>query len=161
MTGEEVSGPAGPKVLRLLYFVGAGVICTAAINKYRDYERKTLIQQQQQLKTKAVAVEAPTSPDSAVATHLRTADCFHVSCNLEIIGLRCILYPPETLLSWRAVHKTTVFAQCFASGKKKMGVDLCRCSLMQIQIRLRLSSSEQGEITYFSEPWNWKPIKWL
>ncbi|QHN96387.1 hypothetical protein HN51_044196 [Arachis hypogaea] len=68
MTGEEVSGPAGPKVLRLLYFVGAGVICTAAINKYRDYERKTLIQQQQQLKTKAVAVEAPTSPDSAVAT---------------------------------------------------------------------------------------------
>ncbi|KAL4366110.1 hypothetical protein HN51_026478 [Arachis hypogaea] len=69
MTGEEVSGPAGPKLLRLLYFVGAGVICTAAINKYRDYERKTLIQQQQQqLKTKAVAVEAPTSPDSAVAT---------------------------------------------------------------------------------------------
>ncbi|MED6158716.1 hypothetical protein PIB30_035340 [Stylosanthes scabra] len=68
MTGEEVSGPAGPKVLRLLYFIGAGVICTVGINKWRDYERKTLIHQQKQLKTNAVAVESHTSPDSAVAT---------------------------------------------------------------------------------------------
>lgn len=26
MTGEEVSGPAGPKMLRLFYFIGAGGI---------------------------------------------------------------------------------------------------------------------------------------
>ncbi|OWM81445.1 uncharacterized protein LOC116192159 [Punica granatum] len=46
--GEEVSGPAGSKVLRLLYFVGAGFICTAAINKWRELERKSLQRQQQQ-----------------------------------------------------------------------------------------------------------------
>ncbi|KAG4971732.1 hypothetical protein AAZX31_13G251500 [Glycine max] len=48
MTGEEISGPAGPKLLRLVSFVGAAVICTAAINKYREYERNTIIKQQQQ-----------------------------------------------------------------------------------------------------------------
>ncbi|KAI4366054.1 hypothetical protein MLD38_021977 [Melastoma candidum] len=42
--GEEVSGPAGPKVTRLLYFVGAGFITVLAINKWREWER----QQQQQ-----------------------------------------------------------------------------------------------------------------
>ncbi|KAJ0046706.1 uncharacterized protein LOC116145573 [Pistacia vera] len=48
MTGEEISGPAGPKVLRLLYFVGAGFICTAAINKWRELERKSLQKKQQE-----------------------------------------------------------------------------------------------------------------
>ncbi|XP_018849225.1 uncharacterized protein LOC121236197 [Juglans microcarpa x Juglans regia] len=47
MTGEEVAGPAAPKVLRLLYFVGAGFICTAAINKWRQLERKAMLQKQQ------------------------------------------------------------------------------------------------------------------
>ncbi|KAF7822625.1 hypothetical protein G2W53_020769 [Senna tora] len=47
MTGEEVSGPAGPKVLRLICFVGAGFICTVGINKWREMERRTLMQQQQ------------------------------------------------------------------------------------------------------------------
>ncbi|GAV60709.1 hypothetical protein CFOL_v3_04238 [Cephalotus follicularis] len=47
MTGEEPAGPPGPKVLRLLYFVGAGFICTAAINKWRELERKSLLQKQQ------------------------------------------------------------------------------------------------------------------
>ncbi|XP_044473119.1 uncharacterized protein LOC123201610 [Mangifera indica] len=48
MTGEEMSGPPGPKVLRLLYFVGAGFICTAAINKWRELERKSLQKKQQE-----------------------------------------------------------------------------------------------------------------
>ncbi|KAF5728258.1 hypothetical protein HS088_TW21G00403 [Tripterygium wilfordii] len=42
----EESGPPAPKVLRLLYFVGAGIICTAAINKWRELERKSLQQNQ-------------------------------------------------------------------------------------------------------------------
>ncbi|KAK4285870.1 hypothetical protein QN277_002505 [Acacia crassicarpa] len=46
MTGEEVAGPPGPKVLRLLCFVGAGVICVVTINKMRNMERRTLMQQQ-------------------------------------------------------------------------------------------------------------------
>ncbi|KAL6626942.1 hypothetical protein ACP70R_030668 [Stipagrostis hirtigluma subsp. patula] len=33
-------GEASTKLLRFLYFVGAGVICTKAINTYRDYEHK-------------------------------------------------------------------------------------------------------------------------
>ncbi|KAL2331343.1 hypothetical protein Fmac_018924 [Flemingia macrophylla] len=48
MTGEEYSGPAGPKLLRLVCFVGAAVICTAGINKWREYERNTVIQRQHQ-----------------------------------------------------------------------------------------------------------------
>ncbi|KAM7492520.1 hypothetical protein LguiA_035441 [Lonicera macranthoides] len=40
--GEE----AGPKLVRMLYFVGAGFICTAAINKWRDLERKSILKQQ-------------------------------------------------------------------------------------------------------------------
>ncbi|KAK6134688.1 hypothetical protein DH2020_031613 [Rehmannia glutinosa] len=42
--GEEV----GPKLTRLLYFVGAGVLCTAGINKWKDLEKKS-IQKQEQL----------------------------------------------------------------------------------------------------------------
>ncbi|XP_062170182.1 uncharacterized protein LOC133875925 [Alnus glutinosa] len=47
MTGEEAAGPAGPKLLRLIYFVGAGFICTAAINKWRELERKAMLPKQQ------------------------------------------------------------------------------------------------------------------
>ncbi|KAG9151599.1 hypothetical protein Leryth_024068 [Lithospermum erythrorhizon] len=43
--GEQV----GPKLVRLLYFVGAGFLCTAAINKYNDWEKKSIIKKQQQL----------------------------------------------------------------------------------------------------------------
>ncbi|KAL1537694.1 hypothetical protein AAHA92_30181 [Salvia divinorum] len=43
--GEEVA----PKLTRLLYFVGAGVVCTAAINKWKEYEKKSMIQKEQQL----------------------------------------------------------------------------------------------------------------
>jgi hypothetical protein len=78
MTIEEAAaGPAGPKVLRLLYFVGAAckcclihsiylsiyhpiqiyffgvylaVICTVGINKWREIERKSILEQQQQEK---------------------------------------------------------------------------------------------------------------
>ncbi|KAB1216476.1 hypothetical protein CJ030_MR4G018571 [Morella rubra] len=44
MTGEEIAGPAGPKVLRMLYFVGAGFLSVAAINKWLELERKALLQ---------------------------------------------------------------------------------------------------------------------
>ncbi|KAJ1441654.1 hypothetical protein SESBI_01279 [Sesbania bispinosa] len=68
MTGEEVSGPAGPKLVRLIYFVGAAVICTTAINKWREFEKKAIIKQQlQEQGTKGVA-ETPNSSDS-VAVH--------------------------------------------------------------------------------------------
>ncbi|KAK3198628.1 hypothetical protein Dsin_022043 [Dipteronia sinensis] len=48
MTGEEIAGPAAPKVLRFVYFIGAGFICTAAINKYRELERKSLLKKQEE-----------------------------------------------------------------------------------------------------------------
>ncbi|KAL0002915.1 hypothetical protein SO802_016696 [Lithocarpus litseifolius] len=58
MTGEEAAGPPGPKALRLLYFVGAGFICTAAINKWRELERKAVLKKEQQLPP------TPNSPDT-------------------------------------------------------------------------------------------------
>ncbi|XP_065864509.1 uncharacterized protein [Euphorbia lathyris] len=48
MTMEEASGPAGPKVLRMLYFVGAGFICTIAINKWKEFEKKSIQKQHQE-----------------------------------------------------------------------------------------------------------------
>ncbi|KAL0406725.1 UNVERIFIED_CONTAM: hypothetical protein Slati_3986400 [Sesamum latifolium] len=36
------------KLVRLLYFVGAGAVCAAAINKWKDMERKSLIRKYQQ-----------------------------------------------------------------------------------------------------------------
>ncbi|XP_022134299.1 uncharacterized protein LOC111006563 [Momordica charantia] len=47
MAGEEVSGPAGPKVLRFLYFAGAGFVFAIAVNKWREMERRSLLQQHQ------------------------------------------------------------------------------------------------------------------
>ncbi|XP_075669120.1 uncharacterized protein LOC142638928 [Castanea sativa] len=58
MSGEEAAGPPGPKALRLLYFVGAGFICTAAINKWRELERKAILKKEQQLPP------TPISPDT-------------------------------------------------------------------------------------------------
>nr|XP_011460793.1 PREDICTED: uncharacterized protein LOC105350460 [Fragaria vesca subsp. vesca] len=52
MTGEEIAGPPAPKLVRLLYFVGAAFICTVGINKWRELQRKSLNlekQKQQQL----------------------------------------------------------------------------------------------------------------
>ncbi|EXB22357.1 hypothetical protein L484_004350 [Morus notabilis] len=48
MNGEEFSGPAGPKLVRLLYFVGAGFICVVGINKWRDFQRKSMLSQHDQ-----------------------------------------------------------------------------------------------------------------
>ncbi|KAL7186192.1 hypothetical protein ACSBR2_028026 [Camellia fascicularis] len=48
MAGED-AGPAAPKLVRLLYFVGAGLITTLAINKWRDLQRKSIQQQQDRL----------------------------------------------------------------------------------------------------------------
>ncbi|KAL0906078.1 hypothetical protein M5K25_024540 [Dendrobium thyrsiflorum] len=39
MVNEEV----GSKLVRLLYFVGAGVICTKGINLWRDHEQKAAL----------------------------------------------------------------------------------------------------------------------
>ncbi|KAK2368078.1 hypothetical protein P8452_56290 [Trifolium repens] len=65
MTGEEFSGPPGPKLMRLVYFVGAGVACTVAINKWREFESKSIIQEQQQKKQGVkVVAEIPNSSDS-------------------------------------------------------------------------------------------------
>lgn len=47
MTGEEAAGPPGPKVLRLLCFVGAGLLCTIGINKWQQLERKSVQQQEE------------------------------------------------------------------------------------------------------------------
>ncbi|KAL7244035.1 hypothetical protein ACSBR1_016291 [Camellia fascicularis] len=48
MAGED-AGPAAPKLVCLLYFVGAGFISTLAINKWRDLQRKSIQQQQDRL----------------------------------------------------------------------------------------------------------------
>ncbi|ONI12417.1 hypothetical protein PRUPE_4G163600 [Prunus persica] len=48
MIGEELAGPPAPKLLRLLYFVGAGFICTVGINKWRELQNMSILQQQQQ-----------------------------------------------------------------------------------------------------------------
>ncbi|KFK43891.1 hypothetical protein AALP_AA1G187400 [Arabis alpina] len=39
-------GPPAPKVLRMVIFVGAGFLCTFAINKWREIERNSILKQQ-------------------------------------------------------------------------------------------------------------------
>lgn len=41
-------GPPAPKMLRMVYFVGAGFLCTFAINKWREMERNSLLKQEQE-----------------------------------------------------------------------------------------------------------------
>ncbi|KNA08991.1 hypothetical protein SOVF_156710 [Spinacia oleracea] len=48
MTGEEICGPPGNKVFRLLSFAGAGVICTFAINKWREIEGRRVEENEKQ-----------------------------------------------------------------------------------------------------------------
>ncbi|XP_047313452.1 uncharacterized protein LOC124916736 [Impatiens glandulifera] len=48
MAAEEAYVPMTPKIARFLYFVAAGYICTTAINKWRDYDRKSNLKRQQQ-----------------------------------------------------------------------------------------------------------------
>uniref|UniRef100_A0A0D3EKX1 Uncharacterized protein n=1 Tax=Oryza barthii TaxID=65489 RepID=A0A0D3EKX1_9ORYZ len=57
------AGEASSKLLRFLCFVGAGVICTKAINTYRDYERK-----QEASAAAAAAAAAVVAADPAPAT---------------------------------------------------------------------------------------------
>ncbi|CAN8292990.1 unnamed protein product [Cochlearia groenlandica] len=40
-------GPPAPKVLRMFWFVGAGFLCTFAINKWREIERKSVLKQEE------------------------------------------------------------------------------------------------------------------
>ncbi|KAK9211750.1 hypothetical protein WN943_001127 [Citrus x changshan-huyou] len=43
MTGEEMTaGPAGTKVLRLLYFFVFGFVCRTAVDKWRELIRSLL-----------------------------------------------------------------------------------------------------------------------
>ncbi|KAH7657770.1 hypothetical protein IHE45_17G043900 [Dioscorea alata] len=49
MVSEEVAS----KLVRFLYFVGAGMICTKGINLWRDYEHKAAMK---------AAAEAPETP---------------------------------------------------------------------------------------------------
>ncbi|XP_010498031.1 PREDICTED: uncharacterized protein LOC104775797 [Camelina sativa] len=41
-------GPPAPKILRMVYFVGAGFLCTFAINKWREMERNAILKQEEQ-----------------------------------------------------------------------------------------------------------------
>ncbi|KAK9228901.1 hypothetical protein WN944_021858 [Citrus x changshan-huyou] len=45
---RDDGGPPGTKVLRLLFVVGTRFICTAAINKWRELERKSLQRKEQE-----------------------------------------------------------------------------------------------------------------
>ncbi|XP_010537726.1 PREDICTED: uncharacterized protein LOC104812318 [Tarenaya hassleriana] len=58
----EEAGPPGPKVTRLLYFVGAGFLCTFAINKWREFERNSILKKQQmnQLGDRGLLPQTPT-----------------------------------------------------------------------------------------------------
>ncbi|CAN6694165.1 unnamed protein product [Malus baccata var. baccata] len=66
MGGEEIAGPPAPKVLRLLYFVGAGFICTVGINKWRDMQRKSMALQQQQLQQQQLQQQLPENAANAL-----------------------------------------------------------------------------------------------
>ncbi|KAL5226389.1 hypothetical protein ABZP36_014654 [Zizania latifolia] len=59
------AGEASSKLLRFLYFVGAGVICTKAINTYRDYERKQEASAADAAATVAAAVVVVADPAPA------------------------------------------------------------------------------------------------
>ncbi|KAF4355284.1 hypothetical protein F8388_026554 [Cannabis sativa] len=43
LNGEELAGPPGPKVTRLVYFVGAAFICVIGINKWREFQNKPVV----------------------------------------------------------------------------------------------------------------------
>ncbi|XP_010459249.1 PREDICTED: uncharacterized protein LOC104740378 [Camelina sativa] len=43
-------GPPAPKILRMVYFVGAGFLCTYAINKWREMERNSILKQEEEQK---------------------------------------------------------------------------------------------------------------
>ncbi|VAH58826.1 uncharacterized protein LOC119267505 [Triticum dicoccoides] len=57
----SAAGEASTTVLRFFSFIGAGVICTKAINMYLDHERK-----QEEASAAAEAAAAAASSDSAV-----------------------------------------------------------------------------------------------
>ncbi|KAF0924886.1 hypothetical protein E2562_014969 [Oryza meyeriana var. granulata] len=64
------AGEASSKLLRFLCFVGAGVICTKAINTYRDYERKQEASAEESAAAAtaaAVVVAADPAPATAAA----------------------------------------------------------------------------------------------
>ncbi|XP_047061578.1 signal recognition particle 14 kDa protein-like [Lolium rigidum] len=54
------AGEASTTVLRFFSFIGAGVICTKAINMYLDYERK----QEAAAEAEAAAIAASASPST-------------------------------------------------------------------------------------------------
>ncbi|KAL8141302.1 hypothetical protein V2J09_007323 [Rumex salicifolius] len=58
MTGEEISGPPGQKLARLLAFVGAGAIFSLAANKWRAWEAKSMEEKNQTLSTNSQSIAA-------------------------------------------------------------------------------------------------------
>ncbi|KAG6506386.1 hypothetical protein ZIOFF_031709 [Zingiber officinale] len=65
MAAEEV----GNKFVRLLYFVGAGLICTKGINLWRDYERKAAaVTTEETIRTMPEAPEGMVNASTAVAS---------------------------------------------------------------------------------------------
>ncbi|EES02276.1 hypothetical protein BDA96_03G026800 [Sorghum bicolor] len=61
------AGEASSKLLRFMYFVGAGVICTKAINTYRDYEHKKEASAAVAAAESALAAAAAAEPAPATA----------------------------------------------------------------------------------------------
>ncbi|KAL1224166.1 hypothetical protein V5N11_031304 [Cardamine amara subsp. amara] len=57
-------GPPAPKVLRMFYFVGAGFLCTFAINKWREMEKKSILKQQEKNQHGAEGLLHQTPSDS-------------------------------------------------------------------------------------------------
>ncbi|RRT79486.1 hypothetical protein B296_00019059 [Ensete ventricosum] len=60
-----VQGEVGTKLVRLLYFVGAGIICTKGINLWRDYERKAAATNRAEMPPQTPA-KMVNGPDAAV-----------------------------------------------------------------------------------------------
>uniref|UniRef100_A0A2P2MSX7 Uncharacterized protein n=1 Tax=Rhizophora mucronata TaxID=61149 RepID=A0A2P2MSX7_RHIMU len=63
MTMEE--GPPGPMLVRLFCFVSAAVICTMAINKWREIQRQSVHEHQQQQHLQRRQIQSPNSLQSS------------------------------------------------------------------------------------------------
>ncbi|EOA36389.1 hypothetical protein CARUB_v10010818mg [Capsella rubella] len=59
-------GPPAPKILRMVYFVGAGFLCTFAINKWREMERNSLLKEEQKSQQGDVSLLHHQSPTDSV-----------------------------------------------------------------------------------------------
>ena len=83
---RDDGGPPGTKVLRLLFVVGTRFICTAAINKWRELERKSLQRKEQ---------ESDLWPDdnSAIAVQKAVKWSFYLTFDgfSKVLVIKCLL----------------------------------------------------------------------